>query len=186
MLFVNAFVLQVAVLAILVQSFQVHDETEAKVLSQALKKVVEKIVAPINQTVNFITCHGAEHRLSNLMTHLIKDLNNTMTFTSEIRPEIQEAYDNIEKTRGDKTIKYSTPTTSIIICDKRLKVMKNSSGNHLMFIDDMTLIAYNQEYGLSGVKLLKGKISSVAIGYGIVYCTFLSKTIQLKLKQILH
>jgi len=116
MLFVKAFVLLVAILGLLqVQSFKVPDETEAKVLSQALKKIVKEIIAPINQTVNVITCHGAEHRLSNLMTHLMKDLNDMMTFTNELRSEIREIYGNSE---DDQVETKFTPPASIIICDE--------------------------------------------------------------------
>jgi len=73
------------------ESFTIPDETETEILSQALVKIAKEIIAPINKTVN--TCNGAGNRLNNLSKYLMKDLNNSMTVTNELRPNIGIVYD---------------------------------------------------------------------------------------------
>jgi len=90
------------------QSFEFSDETETEILSQALKKVAKEIIAPINQTINIITCNGAGNRLENLPKYLMKDLNNSMTFTSALRSDIDRLY--------SYNLEYQSAT--IVICDE--------------------------------------------------------------------
>jgi len=40
-------------------SFTIPDETETEILSQALVRIAKEIIAPINQTINIVTCNGA-------------------------------------------------------------------------------------------------------------------------------
>jgi len=74
------------------ESFKIPDEAETEVLSQALVRIAKEIIAPINQTVNIVTCDGVGNRLNNLPKYLMKDLNNSMTFTNELRPKIKDLY----------------------------------------------------------------------------------------------
>jgi len=63
--------------------------------------------------------------------------------------------------------------------------VKHSTNNdHYMLIDDLAFIESNKKYSFSGVKLLKNKVSSVTIPYAIVYCYFLTISMEQKLKQM--
>jgi len=90
------------------ESFKIPDETETEILSQALVRIAKEIIAPINQTVNIVTCNGAGNRLDNLPKYLMKDLNNSMTFTNELRTEIENLYDELRNYKS----------ALLVICDK--------------------------------------------------------------------
>jgi len=73
-------------------SFTIPDETETEILSQALVRIAKEIIAPINQTVNIVTCNGVGNRLSNLPKYLMKDLNISMTLTNEFKHEFSHLH----------------------------------------------------------------------------------------------
>jgi len=107
----KAFVVLIGTLWIsgVAESFTIPDETETEILSQALVRIAKEIIAPINKTVNIFTCDGVGNRLNNLPKYLMKDLNNTMTFTNEYRMRFSElrAYQN----------SYHYPA-SLVICEE--------------------------------------------------------------------
>jgi len=90
------------------ESFTIPDEAETEILSQALVRIAKEIIAPINQTVNIVTCNGTGNRLNNLPKYLMKDLNNSMTFTNELKPDLKQMFDYLH---GDIS-------ASIMICEE--------------------------------------------------------------------
>jgi len=106
----KAFVVLIGTLWIsgVAESFTIPDESETEILSQALVRIAKEIIAPISQTVNIVTCNGVGNRLNNLPKYLMKDLNNSMTFTKELIPEIGKLYNE------DNTHK----PASIVICEE--------------------------------------------------------------------
>jgi len=105
---VESLAILIAVLCVVAALEIPEDELETQILSQALVKIVKEIIAPINQTVNVITCNGKGNRLNNLPKYLMKDLNNTMTFTNELRQDNKTFYDRFNEFMS----------ASLLICDE--------------------------------------------------------------------
>jgi len=53
-----------------------------------------------------------------------------------------------------------------------------------MLIDDLTFIEFNRKNKLSGVKLLKNQLAPATIPYAMMFCYFLRRSIQFRLKQM--
>jgi len=67
---------------------------------------------------------------------------------------------------------------------EQFEAVKTSRSEHFMLIDDLAFLAFNKKYEFSGVKLLKNQILSVRIPFAEMQCYFLSRSIELKLKQM--
>jgi len=63
-------------------------------------------------------------------------------------------------------------------------VKQSTNNDRYMLIDDLTFIEFNKKHEVSGVKLIKNKLSPLKISYAKVSCYFLHISMERKLKQM--